>query len=68
MAHVLHRGPGSGDERARARGRSVRRDAVRLAIDLPGTSNAGGGVHATDPVGVHVVLEAAELGILVHDH
>lgn len=35
---------------------------------VPGTSNARAGVDSAGPVGVDVVLEAAECSILVHYH
>ena len=43
-------------------------EAKKIGGHAPGTRDTRAGVHTADPVGVDVVLEAAQSGILVHDN
>lgn len=69
VAHVLQGRPGSGDECTGSTcGMRVeyKPQNYRGRI-LPRTSDAGATVDTADPVGVHVVLEATQCRIAVHD-
>ena len=68
VTHVLHGGPGAGDERAGAAHGWLEGRSGEMRYGVPGAGDTRAGVDTTDPVGVDVVLEAAEVRVLVHDH